>query len=458
MITRQHFNFSATYRGRVFLIGTLVLFGAMLGVVRASFPLPGGPPPWLDYWSFNDTNTWVTYNGYTPASFTNVGVSDLGDWYAAIMDNTNAAWLRYNITENDGTNHFKVDRGSIMFWFAPNWSGTNQGGTGPGEWSRLIEVGSYTTNASYGWWSLYTDPDGVNLYFSAQTNNGFGTTYLTTPISWNVTNRWHLIALTYSATNSSLYLDSELVTNGSPMTFWPGPEVLTNGFFIGSDSNGLSQAHGMFDDLQTYDHPIDQATITTEFMYNGAWYFLNPWNKANIASAPSQPMATPYYNAVTGPGYLTQISTNSADCITNSNVWITNVVATLTSNGTMNVTFAIRGGADGVLYDVFGNSVLDFSNTTNAPWAWMGQGYHCVTYMLTNLPTVATFLILGNPIDSDGDGLTNAYELLVSKTNPFNPDTDGDGISDSDEVLNHTDPRTPNSPLPSPLNVQPCPQ
>ena len=36
-------------------------------------------------------------------------------------------------------------------------------------------------------------------------------------------------------------------------------------------------------------------------------------------------------------------------------------------------------------------------------------------------------------LDSDGDGLTDAFENLVSHTDRFNPDTDGDGISDYDE-------------------------
>ncbi len=36
--------------------------------------------------------------------------------------------------------------------------------------------------------------------------------------------------------------------------------------------------------------------------------------------------------------------------------------------------------------------------------------------------------------DPDGDGLTNEYEKQI-KTNPKNPDTDGDGLSDGDEVL-----------------------
>ena len=43
--------------------------------------------------------------------------------------------------------------------------------------------------------------------------------------------------------------------------------------------------------------------------------------------------------------------------------------------------------------------------------------------MLSNLPPTACFLILGTPQDTDGDGLTDAYERLVSKTNPNNPNT-----------------------------------
>ena len=101
----------------------------------------------------------------------------------------------------------------------------------------------------------------------------------------------------------------------------------------------------------------------------------------------------------------------------------------------MNLTFAIEGGSNSVPYDVFANSILDFSGSTNAPWAWMGQGNQCNIYMLTNLPNTSCFLILGTPQDSDGDGLTDAYEKLVSHTDPNNPDTDGDGLSDAWEVL-----------------------
>jgi len=423
---------------------TLLAFCILLCAqsLHADILLPPGPgPEWLDWWSFDNTNTWVTERGYLPATFTNIGTCELGDYWTAILDDTNEpAWLNYNITEANGTNHFRVDKGSIMFWFAPNWSGTNEGGSGPGEWSRLIEVGAYTTNASYGWWSLYTDPEGVNLYFSAQTNDGSGATYLSAPIDWNITNRWHLITLTYSQTNSTLWIDAVPITNGPPVTYWPGPDVLTNGFFIGSDSSGFSQAHGMFDDLFTYDHEISGKTITNEFWYGGIWYYANPDNSANfIASAPSSPTLTPYFNAVTGPGNLIQLS-NAVPCLTNSRVWLTNFTATMASNRTMNVTFTIAGGAQGALYDVFANSVLDFSTNRAVAWAWMGQGQHCMTYMLTNLTNSGAFLVLGTPEDDDGDGLTTAYEWLVSKTNPLLWDTDGDGKSDGVEVATGTDP------------------
>ena len=418
---------------------SLILLLYLAGIARA-IPDPGaGSPAWLNYWSFGNTTSWLNDRGYPPISFTNLSASPLGNWTALVLDSTNTAWLQYKVVEADGTNNLMLDRGSVMLWFAPAWSSTNAGGSGPGQWGRLLEAGTYTTNASIGWWSLYVDPAGVNLYFAAQTN-GSEAMYLSAPIAWT-TNLWHLITLTYSATNSTLYLDGELATNGPGVTIWPGPTALTNGFFIGSDATGIAQARGLFDDLATYDFPLDANSIADMFGWSSFFYYFNPGNFANLVSAPSEPVYGSTFVAITGLGDLQQVSTNASGCVINSNLWITNVVATPGSN-TMNLTFTIAGGSNGVPYDVFANSNLATASNTNYPWAWIGRGYHCSTYQLTNLPPTSAFLVLGHPTDSDLDGLTDAYELLVSKTNPANPDTDGDGMIDGWEVINGLDPNS----------------
>ncbi len=44
------------------------------------------------------------------------------------------------------------------------------------------------------------------------------------------------------------------------------------------------------------------------------------------------------------------------------------------------------------------------------------------------------FFRFGLDFDSDGDGLTDAYEKFASLTDPSSPDTDGDGLPDSQEI------------------------
>ncbi|HVM46917.1 MAG TPA: LamG-like jellyroll fold domain-containing protein [Candidatus Acidoferrum sp.] len=403
-------------------------------------PPPDGPGPTnflLSTWSFTDTNTWVTDTNrlthipYPPVSFTNLGVSDLGNGNALVLDSPAPAWLQYQAIEDDGSTNLPVGpAGSLMFWFAPFWSSTSAGGAGPGEWGRLIEVGSYTPDSSYGWWSLYVDDGGNNLYFSAQTNDFSSNvwTYLSAPISWT-TNMWHLLAITYSPTSSSLYIDGELATNGPPVTCWPGPDVLAEGFYLGSDSTGVVQAKGMFDEMATYANPVDSNTVASAFYGEQVPYYLNPENVANLSPAPFYMTNDPVFRAVMGPGYLTYLGPVNL-CVTNARVWITNVMARLQTNGTESVSFTVTGGDPNVVYDVFGTTSLYGTNIAGAQWYWLGQVTTCGWYSLTNLPGGNACLVLGTDRDSDGDGLTDAYELLVSKTDPHNPDTDGDGIPD----------------------------
>ena len=434
----------------------LTLLCVLTTRAHADGPSPGGGgspfPTKLASWSFWDTNTWINDQEYAPVSFTNLIGSQQGNLsgFSMMLDHTNNAWLHFNVVEGDDTTNLTVAVGTVSFWFAPNWSSanTNQNGTGPGQWGRFIEVGAYTENADLGWWSLFLDEGATNIYFAAQTNSGDANTvmYLTAPIDWE-SNFWNNVVLVYSTSNSALYLNGQLAATGAVVSVYPGLDVLANGFWIGSDSTGAAQARGIFDDIRTYDVPLSAMEIAFRYGDN-LLYKLNPHNRRKrMHSAPSTPSYYPVFNAVTGAGDLIADATNGVTCLTHSNIWITNVVATMAGNASMNVSFEIAGGTNDVLYDVFANSLLPATPSVATAWAWKGQGYHCVTYTLTNLPHASCFLVLGTPQDSDFDGLTDAYENLVSRTLKDEEDTDGDGWTDGEEIVNGTDPLVPDEPF-----------
>ncbi len=165
----------------------------------------------------------------------------------------------------------------------------------------------------------------------------------------------------------------------------------------------------------------------------------------DIVSAPSTNTVTPTFNAVTGAGFLTGIGA-SPTYATSSNIWITNYSVTFVSSNVMNLNFAIAGGSNNVPYDVFATPAL-VTPITNGVWYWMGQAYRGTNYALpmTNLPPFNIFLILGKPLDTDQDGLTDVYENLVSHTDPNNPYSGESGMLDGWAVVFGLNPNAVNS-------------
>jgi hypothetical protein len=405
-----------------------------------------GPPPItnspsgsvLDSWSFNDATYWTSDYGYYPISYSNIGLSGLGPGNNLLIDTNVAAWLQYKVYESGGsTNLNVVSDGSVMFWFAPNWESandTNGLGTGPGVWSRLLEIGQYTPGATYGWWSLYMDNLGNTLNFVSQDALGDQASYLSASVTFE-SNVWHLIALTWTTTNTSLFVDGVCLTNGPGISALPNSTVLSQGFTIGSDAaTGTQQMHGSLSSLVSFNAALDADSVSAEWVLNGIFYFLNPDNLGNFENPPYTPGMSDIYDVVSGPGYLQVIGTNTTSCFTNSDVWVTNAFTTPGTNGSVNLGFMVIGGNPDLPYDVFATTYLR-NPLTNGVWAWMGQAYPCQTNVINGLTNGAVYLILGTPQDSDGDGLTDAFELLIMHTNPYSPDSAGDGIADGWKLL-----------------------
>ncbi len=67
-----------------------------------------------------------------------------------------------------------------------------------------------------------------------------------------------------------------------------------------------------------------------------------------------------------------------------------------------------------------------------------GVGVYVDTHILDSART--RFYAVANRQDSDSDGLTDGAEIFLHRTDPGNPDTDGDGWSDAEELAEGTDP------------------
>ncbi len=218
-------------------------------------------PVQLGRWRFDNTNApnpWIGDQGQLPLVATNVVGVPGWDTNAALIDSANVACLKYPEVGTNGAN-LNLRHGTIRFWFRPDWSGAAAGGIGPRDQGRLIEMGRQGTNT--GWWTLLLDTNGNTISFITQTN-GIGMTNLAAGVIW-AANLWHLVVLTYCASNSSLYVDGQaVVTDGLGVRSWPNATERSAGFCIGSDATGNNQARGAFDELETFNYPMSQAQAT----------------------------------------------------------------------------------------------------------------------------------------------------------------------------------------------------
>ena len=207
-----------------------------------------------------DTNTWPGEQGQSPITdianlvLTNFAVTN----NAVLIDNSIATRLVYRDVETNGAANISFQQGTIRFYFAPNWDS----GTGPGSEGRFVELG--TRDSTDGWWALTVNSNGTAINFITQTN-GAGITNLSATINWQ-SGWYHQVVLTYSETNSSLYIDgAPSVTNGSGVTYWPTQTARAQGIKIGSGADGTHQIRGMLDEMETFNYPLATSDIATGY-------------------------------------------------------------------------------------------------------------------------------------------------------------------------------------------------
>lgn len=218
----------------------------------------------LGRWRF-DTNSWAGDQGQLPKSSTNLTMVASWNTNSVVVSSNPVARLNYRDVEPSTTANISCKSGTVRFWFRPEWVSTNRGGVGPGGFAVLLSLGGFTNTASYGFWAMAIGSSGTNLQLITQ-DAGVSSTNLTAGVSWG-SNEWRQVALTYSPSNSSLYLDgSPVVTNGLGVQRFPVATVRSaDGFSVGSNRIGTEQAKGAFEQLETYNYPLGAAAILSDY-------------------------------------------------------------------------------------------------------------------------------------------------------------------------------------------------
>ncbi len=438
-----------TFRNRVKLLARILLAGLTISnstvIATPRPPQPALPAAAITlfqtqfdeaYWPGQERAATVTTEyGTLVESFSGYALQRTGKSVVAFVVPALDATGRLNVA---------TDAGAIGFWFKAGWTSASAGGVGPGYAARLVELVAVGDQQTAVGWSLQTSGDGSTL---ALVGAGGADPLLKAEMGW-AAGEWHFLVVNYGL-KTELWIDGALVAEGLGTVALP-PQVA--GLALGSTVLGSETAGGEFEDVYGFRRPLTERQVGFYFHGMKQRSLLGPISaeeEAALAERRAKRKVEREALGEDGGGAMMRFASSGAAavCVTNGPVFLTNTVCYWTTNVGWTAGFDILGGTNGVPYDIFSATNLLGNYITNSVWRWEDVGYTCNSYTFTNQATNQTFYILGTPLDSDFDGLTDAYEQLVSKTNPnawSNPDTDGDGMPDAWEIAHGLDPLVAN--------------
>ncbi|MEM9075584.1 MAG: gliding motility-associated C-terminal domain-containing protein, partial [Bacteroidota bacterium] len=386
--------------------------------------------------------------------------------------------------------------------------------------NSLVNLDSQLTGADSGTWLLTNAPGGASITISAanvvnfngQPQGAYTFTYTTDgaiPPCVNQTEDFVVTVVDCSlpcdAGNTAPILDTsqplefcdvvaadlnDYVTNTAPpgsVLTWSLDSDITNtaAFFDGNVVAASSYFGFFYDEVNLCASPILTITLTRTITPSVETTTpasrCGPGTVTLSATTDDSALLIWYDSAVGGTILDTGTSFETPNLSTTTSFFVeatlnnctsprTEVVATINSNpsaGTPENTFACNVAGNG------GPTIIDLDDTLTGaePGVWTvisqptggtvvvgsdnntdfeGQpsGDYVFEYTTNNAvpPCVntsvqVTISVSSCIVDSDGDGLTDSEELDLG-TNPNNPDSDGDGLTDGEEVLVRDDPST----------------
>jgi hypothetical protein len=251
--------------------------------------------------------------------------------------------------------------------------------------------------------------------------------FLRADVAWEQ-GQWHEIALAYDAQSSVIYLDGQPVAQGAGVTLAPGTKVQENlGFAIGSDMAGENLAQGEFDELKTYRQPLAPAQVAWIYECNARQAALGPVTAEedfltllrieSFRSGGMMAMSSPPPPPGGGGGGGRNTPWAGTNSFSSTNLHLGPPAWT---NGDLLMSYG-GGASNRPPYDLFLATNIPPVGVTNNPppmeWEWVYRTAQSQTnWTLYGVPPPQSFFLLAGTNDWDGDGMTDAYERLISQT------------------------------------------
>ncbi len=282
---------------------------------------------------------------------------------------------------------------SFRSWLKPYWSSESvANGASPGATATLLELDAVSGGQSALAWSLQISADGNTIGLFAETGSGLQEV-LQAQIAWTE-GQSHLLALADSPQGTTLYVDGSVAAQGSGL---PSIPISAGQLVIGSTLAGANTAGADFDEFYSFNRLLTASDVGLYYQMTSGFAALGPISAEEQAGW-GQRRGGAEMASIHSPGNVYDPD-NATPCSPGGPFYITNVSATLQTNGTTAVSFDIFGGTNGVFMDIFRTGSLNNSLVSNQ-WTWIGQGLTCNSYDFTNQPAGQAFYVLEPPTET----------------------------------------------------------
>jgi hypothetical protein len=396
-------------------------------------PQPPIPEPLLARWSFDDTNAFPVAASSAPG---NVPVL-IESWSGyALRIGPASCPVMTPITTPEGQSLLHERGGSFRLWFRPLWSSVGAGGNGPGQWATLWEIARIRGGHDGFWLAVLVQPDGRSVSLRAR-SEGEVQTCVETPVRW-VSNQWHEIVVTFPGETTALYVDGAEAGRSERCFVWPNPDGWRDlSFCIGGSLDGRSVAAGDFEEVSTLSEALTPDYINWNYQRLARVAALGPVTEEELLARKEAALAAKMgLQSLTADGPPAPPGGGSSGGGGESPPppppppGLKLTVPVVAGNS---LAISLREADTNDAYDIFHKTALSAGNN----WTLVAAGGVGQTNFAVALPsTNAAFYRAATALDSDGDGLSDAFELSVTGTATNLFDSDSDGISDALEDSN----------------------